>query len=79
MSARYEDVVSAADAAGADVHTQWTCVDINWSEVRAELDRHWTGEEPANLSDDWTGSDENQYRNLVARALERLHAAEVQS
>lgn len=67
-------MVGAARNAAGDVMAQWTGVDIDWTDVRAELDRHW-GDEQANLDDSWTGSDENNYRNLVAREIERFHAS----
>jgi hypothetical protein len=74
-------MISHAQTAASDVLSQWTGVDINWSDVRAELDSHW-GAEQANLEEAWTGSDEHNYRNLVAREIERRHAkrsAEVSS
>ena len=54
---------------------QWAGVEIDWAEVRAELDRHWLNEEVLSRDENWTGNDENEFRNLVARELERNHAA----
>lgn len=63
---RYEDVVDAARQDAADVLTQWDGVDIDWSATGRELRAHWTYGGPAAASDD--------YLDLVAREIDRLHA-----
>ena len=71
----YLTVLDDARASAGNVLAQWDGVEINWADVRAELDAHWREESPANLTEDWTGNDENEYRNLVAREIERLRSA----
>jgi len=67
-------MIDLARATATDVRVQWTGVDINWSDVRAELDAHWANE-ILSRDDEWTAHDENEFRNLVARELERSHLA----
>lgn len=66
-------MIDLARTTAADVIVQWAGVNIDWSAVRDELDRHWFHEDVQSRGENWTGHDENEFRNLVVRELERAH------
>lgn len=59
--------IDLARATASDVLTQWTGVDIDWSNVPAELDAHWADATEEPFTD-------AEFRGLVAREIERSHA-----
>jgi hypothetical protein len=69
-------MIDAARAAAANVYTQWTGIDIDWHDVRGMLDAH-LGDEQSDLTECWSSDDEDEFRDLVARELERIRKARV--
>lgn len=65
----YAWVLDLARDDAADVISQWEDVDIDWSDVRAELDAHWDGMPPPEFS---RLSLDPEYRDLVAREIGRI-------
>lgn len=59
--------IDIARRTASDVIVQWTGVDIDWSNVRSELDAHWAEatEEP------YTNA---EFRDAVAKEIDRMHA-----
>lgn len=71
------DMINAATATANDVFIQWSRVFVDWTDVgtvRTDLDAH-LGASMANLDEGWSGADEDEYRNLVARELKRMRDA----
>lgn len=75
MARDYVQMVDNARQLASSVLVQWSGVEIDWGNVRAELDGHLDAEPSDGIDPELHLGDEDAFRALVVRELERAHIA----